>query len=226
MKDLTRFRRGALLLSLVLAPVLMLISSALQPPFVEGYVDRLNDIHEAGAGAWAANSLFIATQVPMLVVIVGIAHLVWTQTPRLAAAAIVLGVIATFAEAVMGGTGLVYLTMAPDADNREVFAGVWESMESSPVMLYAMLGFGGTVLTLILLSIALFLSRVVPRWVPGLVGAFLLLEFFGSDLSAYASYAAALCLLVAFMAIARHVRQASTADPASAAHARENVGVV
>ena len=78
-----------------------------------------------------------------------------------------LGVLATFGEAVMGGTGLVYLTMAGDAENRELFAGVWEQMESSPVMLFAMVGFGGTVLTLVLLSVGLFRSRARPALGPG-----------------------------------------------------------
>jgi hypothetical protein len=120
--------------------------------------------------------------------------------------------VATFAEAVMGGTGLVYLTMASDSENRQLFASVWEQMESSPVMLVAMLGFGGTVLTLILLSVALFRSRTVPRWVPALIWAFLLLEFFGSAMTSFASYAAALCLLVAFGAIARHVQQTQRSE--------------
>jgi hypothetical protein len=210
--ELAGLRRGALILSLGLAPILMLISTALQPPFVESYVDRLADLDDAGAAAWASNVLFIATQIPMLVVFVGVAHLLRHHSPRLAVVCTVLGVLATFAEAVMGGTGLVFLTMASDPENIEPFASAWEQMESSPVMLLGLLGFGGTVLTLVLLSIGLFRSRLVPRWVPSLVWAFVVLEFFGSGLTSYASYAAALCLLVSFGAVVRHVQQTPRSD--------------
>jgi hypothetical protein len=222
-KDLATFRRGAFLFCLALAPVLMLISVSLQPPFVEGYADRLADVDQAGASAWVSSALFIATQPPMLVVYLGIAHLLRHHTPRLAVASCILGFLATFGEAVMGGTALVYLTMASQGDNREVFAGIWEQMESSPVMVLALLGFGGTVLTLILLSVGLFRSRIVPRWVPALVWAFFLLEFFGSALTPYASYAAVVCLMVVFAVIARHALQTPTSDWAAGAGDRDEV---
>lgn len=207
MNDTATFRRNAIAACLVLAPLLMLASSALQPPFVESYVDRLADIDERGGAAWASNVLFVLTQAPMLVAFLGIAHLLRRHSPRLSCVAMVLGVLATFGEAVMGGTGLVYLTMAGDAENRALFAGVWEQMESSPVMLFAVLGFGGTVLTLVLLSIGLFRSRIAPRWVPVLVWLFLALEFFASNLTAYASQAAVVCLLIGFGTLARIVVQ-------------------
>lgn len=205
MNNATAFYRNAIVVCLVLAPVLMLVSSALQPPFVASYVDRLADIDQGGAAPWASNVLFILTQIPMLVAFLGIAHLLRSHSRRLAGVVAVLGVLATFGEAVMGGTGLVYLTMAGDAENRELFAGVWEQMESSPVMLFAMVGFGGTVLTLLLLSVGLFRSRLAPRWVPALVLLFLILEFFGSGLTEFAAYAAVLCLLIGFGTLARIV---------------------
>ena len=205
MKDTALFRRNAVVACLVLAPLLLLISLALQPPFVGDYVQRLAGLDEAGAAAWASNVLFTVAQMPMLVAFLGIAHVLRARSPRLANIGGGLGVVATFGEAVMGGTGLVYLTMANDSANREVFARVWEDVESSPVMVFAVAGFGLTVVTQVLLSIGLFRSRVVPRWVPALVWAFLVLEFFVSNLSEYASYAGSLCLLVAFAAVARTV---------------------
>lgn len=205
MNTTTAFYRITIAVCLVLAPALMLVSTALQPPFVPSYVDRLADLDQSGAAAWVSNVLFILTQIPMLVIFLGVAHLLRGHSRRLAGVAAVLGVVATFGEAVMGGTGLVYLTMAEDAQNRELFAGVWEEMESSPVMMFAVAGFGGTVLTLLLLSISLFRSRLAPRWVPVLVWLFLVLEFFGSGLTEYASYAAVLSLLIAFGTLARLV---------------------
>ena len=203
MKDTAFFRRNAAVVCLVAAPLLLLVSSAMLPPFETDYVDRLAGIDEAGAAGWASNVLFTLAQAPMLVAFLAIAHLLRVRSPRLSNVGGGLAVAATFGEAVMGGTGLVYLTMAGDPANRELFAGVWEDMESSPVMLFALFGFGGTVLTHVLLSIGLFRSRVVPRWAPALVWAFLVLEFFVSNVSEYASYAGSLCLLIAFGAIAR-----------------------
>lgn len=216
MNDTTSLRRDAVVVSLVLAPVLMLASSALQPPFVADHAERLREVDAAGAAAWVSNSLFIATQVPMLVAFLGLARLLRDRTPRLAVAAGILGVLATFGETVMGGTGLVYLTMASDSANRELFAGVWQDMESSPVMVYGLLGFGGTALTLILLAIGLLRSRIVPRWVPVLMWSFLVLELVGSGLSAYASYAAVLCLGTAFAALARHLGKSQDVDAGAA----------
>jgi hypothetical protein len=205
--DTTTFRRNALAACLVLTPLLMLVSTALQPPFVTSYVDRLADLDEHGAAAWVSNVAFILTQAPMLVALLGIAGLLQRRSPRLACSVMVLGVLATFGEAVMGGTGLVYLTMSGDTGNREVLAGVWEQVESSPVMLFGLVGFGGTVVTLLLVAIALFRTAVAPRWVPAAVVAFLVLELVGSGLTDYASYAAGTCLLVGFGALARLVSQ-------------------
>jgi hypothetical protein len=66
---------------------------------------------------------------------------------------------------------------------------LWEQFESSPVMLFAIVGFGGTVLMLVLLSTGLFRSAIVSRWVPVpvpvLVWSFLVLEFAGSNLTGF-----------------------------------------
>ena len=67
-------------------------------------------------------------------------------------------------------------------------------------------------LTLVLLSIGLFRTRIVPRWVPALLWAFLALEFVGSNISEFASYAAGTCLLIGFGAIAAHVWRSPRAD--------------
>ncbi len=118
-KDTALFRRNAVVACLLLAPLLLLISSVLQPPFVGDYVERLAGIDEAGGAAWASNVLFTVAQLPMLVAFLGIAHILRARSPRLANIGGGLGVVATFGEAVMGGTGLVYLTMASDSGNRE-----------------------------------------------------------------------------------------------------------
>ena len=212
MNDLDPFRRTTVAASLMAAPVLVLVSTVLQPPFIQGYADRLAALDEAGAAAWLSNAAFTLQQVFLLVAFLGVAHLLRHRSPRLSHVGSALGVLATFGEAVMGGVAMVWLTMAGDPTQRAVFAGVWSRLEASPVMLFGLVGFLGTVLTFLVLSIGLFRSRVVPRWVPALLGAFLVLEYGASGLSAFASYAGGICLLIAFGALAGHVWSGPRAD--------------
>jgi hypothetical protein len=211
-KDTARFRRTAVATCLLVGPALAVVSNVLQPPFVSDHADRLADMDAGGAAPWLSLVAFTAMQAPMLVAYLGIAHLLRSRSPRLANATSVIAVLATFGEAVMGGMSMVYLSMAQDPGNREVFAALWADVESSPVMVFAMVGFLGSVLTVLLLSIGLFRTRVAPRWVPALLWAFLLLEFGGSNVSEFATYAAVLCLLVAYAALARIVRQSPASD--------------
>jgi hypothetical protein len=226
-KDTARFRRTAVAACLVIGPALAVVSNVLQPPFVSDHADRLADLAAGGAASWLSLVAFTAMQAPMLVAYLGIAHLLRTRSPRLANVTSVVAVLAAFGEAVMGGMSMVYLSMAPDVENREVYAALWADVESSPVMMFAMVGFLGTVLTVLLLSIGLFRTRVAPRWVPALLWAFLVLEFGGSNVSEFATYAAVLCLLVAYATLAGIVRRspreewdaavAATAAPDTAA---------
>jgi hypothetical protein len=211
-KDTARFRRTAVATCLLVGPVLAVVSNVLQPPFVSDHADRLADLDAGGAAPWLSLVAFTAMQAPMLVAYLGIAHLLRTRSPRLANVTSVIAVLATFGEAVMGGMSMVYLSMAQDQGNREVFAALWADMESSPVMMFAMVGFLGTVLTVLLLSIGLFRTRVAPRWVPALLWAFLVLEFGGSNVSEFATYAAVLCLLVAYATLSGIVRRSPRED--------------
>ena len=61
----------------------------------------------------------------------------------------------------------------------------------------------GTVLGLVVLSVGLWRTRRAPRWVPALVGAFILVEFVGSNLSSWAGQVASVLYLLAFAALAR-----------------------
>jgi hypothetical protein len=74
-------------------------------------------------------------------------------------------------------------------------------------MLFSLMGLAGTVIGLLLLAIAMFRTAVVPRWVPALLVAFLILEFAGSSLSSYASDVAGACYLIAFAALAVRLRR-------------------
>jgi len=205
MKDTATFHRATAGLGLVTAAITSVLWTVLAPPFPPGYVERLAAIDEAGASATVSAFLFTASQLPMLAAVLGIAHLIRRGAPILSNLGGAFAVIGTLGHAVFGGVSLVTLAMAADVDNRVVYAGLVEDVESSPVMVFAAAGLVGTVLGLLLLSVGLWRARAVPRWVPVLVWLFLVVEFVGTALSDYATYVSGVCLLVVFGALAQHV---------------------
>ena len=191
---------------LVLNAVGSLVWAALQPPFPDGYDARLAAIDEGGTGAAMSAFLFTASQLPWLVAVLGVAWLAARGSSRLAAAGGTLAVLGGFGHAVFGGAMMVTVVMARDVGDRTVMAGLLEDIEASPLLVpFMAAGLLGTVLGILFLGVALWRSRVVPRWVPLVLWAFLVVEFVGANLSEYATYVAGLCLVLAFGALAHQV---------------------
>ncbi len=201
--DDTAFRRTAAATGLVVAAVLSVAWVVLQPPFPASYEARLAAIDDAGTSAAVSAALFAGSQLPMLAAVLGIAHLLRAGAPVLSNIGGLLAVVGCFGHAVFGGVALVSVVMSGDVARRSDYATLLEQVESSPIMVFAVLGFVGTVLGLLLLAAGLWRAQVAPRWVPGLIVAFLVVEFAGSGLSDYASYVSGSLLLVAFVALAR-----------------------
>lgn len=179
---------------------------ALEPPFPEGYDARLAAIDEAGTGAAVSAVLFTASQLPWIVAVVGIAWLAHRGSSRFATVGGTLAVIGGFGHAVFGGAMLVTVLMSRDADERAVMAGLLEAIEGSPLLVpFMAAGLLGTVLGTLFLGVALWRSRVVPRWVPLVLWAFLVVEFVGTGLSDHATYLSSVCLLLAFGALAQQL---------------------
>lgn len=212
MKDTATFRRTAVVASLVAAVITSAAWTLTLPPFPSGYAERLAAIDEAGASATVSAVFFAVSQLFMLGAVLGIAHLIRRGTPVLSNLGGAVAVIGTLGHALFGGTNLITLQMAEDEANRELYAGLLEDFESSPMMAFAAAGLIGTVLGLLLLSIGLFRARVVPRWVPALIWVFLVVEFVGTSLSDYAVYVSLLALAIAFGALAVHARQTPRHD--------------
>lgn len=141
---------------------------------------------------------------------VGVAWLA-RGSSRLATTGGTLAVLGGFGHAVFGGAMMVTVLMARDVADRPVMAGLLADIESSPLLVpFMAAGLLGTVLGILFLGVALWRSRVVPRWVPLVLWAFLVVEFVGANLSEYATYVAGLCLVLAFGALAHRVW---TSDP-------------
>jgi hypothetical protein len=225
MSNTSRFHRVGVAGCLLLAGVLSVVWTELQPPFPDGSAARLAAIDEAGTSAAVSAAVFVVSQLPMLVAVLGIAQLARRGAPVLSRVGAVLAVIGVFGHTVFGGMNLVTVLMAGDAGNRALYAGLLDQVESSPVMAFAAAGLLGTVLGFVVLGAALWRSRAVPRWVPGLLWAFVVVEFVGTGLSSYATYVSGVCFLIAFGALARYVWQSgdterparSAPEPAAAA---------
>jgi hypothetical protein len=189
---------------------------ALEPPFPDGYAARLAAIDEAGASAAVSALGFTLTQLPWLVAVVGIAWLARGGAPRVAAAGGTLAVLGAFGHAVFGGAMLVSVLMAQDVANRAAYSELLEAVEYSALFVpFMAAGLLGTVLGTLLLGVALWRSRVVPRWVPLVLWAFLVVEFVGSNLSDQARYVSSVCLLFGFGAVARRLWVADRDEPSA-----------
>lgn len=207
------YRRSVAAAGLVAAAVSSIVWTVTSPEFPDGYEARLGAIAETGTTGLISAAFFAASQLPMLVAILAIAHLARPRSPRAAAAGLTLGVLGVIGHAVFGGISLVSVVMAGDTANRAVHAEILATVESTPaIMMFAVAGLLGTVLGLLVLSIALYRSRAVAPWIPMVLWLFLVVEFVGTGLSDYATYVAGACLLIAFAGLARAVTQTSASD--------------
>lgn len=202
MKNTATFRRTAAAVGLVTTALLMVVAVIVEPPSPGNFTDRLSEIDEAGTSATISAFAFTLGQLPFIVGALGIGHLLRGRAPVLSNVGTTLAVIGGFGHSVFGGVSMVQLNMAADAPNRAVHAQILEQLESGPTVAFMAMGLLGTVFGILLLSIGLFRGRVVPRWVPVALWAFLVIEFVGSNFTEWASPASGLLYLVSLTAIA------------------------
>jgi hypothetical protein len=191
--------------SLLLTALLSVVSVLLQPDFAADPTHRLADLAAAGSSATVSVVTFALSQLPFMVAVVAMAAMAHARAPRTAWTGGVLGVLGGFAHSVFGGLSLTYLALASDTAHRPAMAAVITRVEAGPAKVFMALGLLGTVLGLLFLGVALFRSRVAPRWVPVAIWVFLVLEFAGTGVAAWVSPAAGLVLFAAFGALALQV---------------------
>ncbi len=212
MKDPALFRRTAAAIGLAGAVVTSAVWTLLEPAFPSDMVERLAAIDEGGTGAAVSAAFFPLSQAFMLAAVLGIGHLLRHGAPRLSNLGTSLAVLGVLGHCVFAGSMLMTVTMAADEANHELYADLVGDFESSPMIAFAAVGLLGTVLGLLLLSIGLWRARVTPRWVPVVLWLFLIVEFVGSALSEYATYASLVCLGIAFGALALQVWRSPRSD--------------
>ena len=131
-----------------------------------------------------------------------------------------------FGHAVVGGTTTMQVIMADSPDHRQAYAELLGDTMDSPLMLpFFAAGLLGTVLGILLLSIAHFRNRQLPRWVGPALWAFLVLEFNGSNVSEWSAYLAGVLYLAALCALAVAIRSDLVVTPSDHAPAAEDESV-
>ena len=199
----TNLSRKAAAAAAVTAAVLFSGSALLQPQLGGDASARLTAIDAAGLRSGLSAGAFTLAQLPFIVTVLGLGHLLRDRSSRLGSIGTALAVLGAFGHAVFGGVSMTYVVMAADHAHRSTYAALVTDVESTPIMIFALLGLVGTVLGLLLLSIGLFRGRVGPRWLGPVLWAFLVIEFVGSSLSHYASYVSRVLVAVALLAMAR-----------------------
>jgi hypothetical protein len=228
MKNAATFRRVGASVALVTTALLSLLSQLVAPVFPSGgAAERLTTVHDAGTTAALSAGLFVVAQLPFIVAVLAIAHLLRDRAPVLSNLGASVAVVGGFGHAVIGGVSLLEVAMADDTVHREAFGSAIDRFEASPGMLFAALGTLGTVVGLVLLAVGMWRAHVGPRWVPPAIGAFLLAEFVGSAFSSWAADVSATVYLAAFAALAAVVWRSGDASWEQAVRpvARQPVGV-
>ena len=176
--DWPNFRKTLLGVSLIVGPLLLLISDAMTSGLYDGdnEVRYLADIADNKALYYAGNLVGAIGAVFLVGVVVALVHLVRVRKPRYA---VVTGGLALLGVLTMSGVWLTFtiveLAMAKEP-NREAMAALMRHSDDGGAMAPLLVTFLGTILGLFLLAIGLLLARTVPRWMPVviIVGAIVL----------------------------------------------------
>ncbi len=211
MRDTATILRNTAAASLAGCAVLTVVSVLLMPEFGGDFVDRLQAVADGGTASTVSALGFVLAQLPFAVGLVGVTHLLRDRAPVLSVLGATFAVLGGFGHAVYGGVNLTMLAMARDTANLDVHAEILAAGESGVGIPFMAMGLLGTVLGIILLAVGLWRAQVGPRWVPPVLIAFLLTEFIGAGLSAWAGYAAGLLYLVGLLALAVVVARTSPA---------------
>ena len=201
MKSTARYRRFLTALSLPLTAVLAAVSVVLQPE-MNGPAGPLAAISEAGISATVSTLAFAYSQVPFTIALLGLSQLIGQKAPILSNLVATFGILGGFGHAVIAGTLLVTLSMAADTANRDVYSRLLSQdygWVDGPISL---LGLLGTVLAILFLGVGLLRTKIGPRWVPFVLFAFLVVEFVGNSITAWAGPLAAALYLLALVTLA------------------------
>ena len=193
---MTRHLRLFLTVCLLAFALLSVGFMTLQPELPDDRAQWLTTIADARAAASAAAQMFLWSQLPFAVSVVGLVAWLRPRFPRLTIIGGVFGVLGAFGHTVAGSWTLTQIVMADEPTHRDAYSQLIAAQEQSALIVpFLVIGVVGTVVGILLLSIAHFRSRVHPRWVGPVLWVWLVVEFVGSGISPWATYLSGLLLL-------------------------------
>lgn len=181
----TAVRRVGFGLSMILAPLLWLVSAALGPPHrvSKHLADQLPHIAADPDRYLAATLIGVLSFALFIPAVLGVAHLLRERRPLLALSGAALAVIGILSSAVIHGVQFVQLQMIDVAADRGQMLALLQRTEAGIGLKVIFAGFIlGLLLGWLILSAALFVTRVVPRAIPVLIVVSFLVNIVKPDL--------------------------------------------
>lgn len=199
--SLARLTRTTVAGSLLAAAVLTVASIATMPDFSDGHASRLEAIAGSSVATFSAFT-WVASQVFILVGVVGVAHLARHRATVPALSAAVLVALSCFGHLVYGGVNLTMVEMAADPAGITTHAAVLDRLEGGIAVPFMAAGMLGLVLGFVALAVALWRAQLGPRWLGPALVVWVVVEFVGSSLSAWAFYGSGVLYIVTFATLA------------------------
>lgn len=174
----TALRRVGSGMAMIVAPLLLVASSALGPPHSasEQLADELPHI-AANPDRFLAFVLFsLAAQAFLAPAVIGIAHLLRGRRPLLALIGMAVTMLGIFSYAVVHGVQLVQHQMAQASDQEQMTALLWRLQAGIGLKVVFLVFILGLLLGWVILSIGMFATPLVPKAAPVSVLASLILN--------------------------------------------------
>ncbi len=168
----TAVRRVGFGLSMILAPLLWLVSAALGPPHraSKHLADALPYIAADPDRYLAATLTGVLSFALFVPAVLGVAHVLREQRPLLALSGAALAVVGILSSAVIHGVQFVQQEMIDMAADRGQMVMLLQRTEAGVGLKVIFAGFlVGLLLGWLILAAALFVTRVVPRAIPVLI---------------------------------------------------------
>ena len=185
----------------LLAAVVLLVGFVTLAPDLDDPAGRLAAIAASGTGGTLSAWAFLVGQLPWVVGMLGLAHVLRQRFRVLGPTIATLALVGGLGHAAAGGIALVQLAMAEDLTDAAVHEAVIDQTyaASGPLLAVTMLG---VVVSQLLVGVAVLRGGLGPRWVGGLLIAWLVVEFVGTGLTPAAAWASAALLAVTFGVLA------------------------
>jgi Domain of unknown function (DUF4386) len=182
LSDSRRFSRKFAAIALIAAPLLMALGNFIDPAWSDDTAEYLAEVADGEGAYLTAGVLWTLGSLLLVVGMLGVVRLVRGRRVTLGqigAGLIIFGAIGMSAGLAFNG---FEIAMAAE-DNREAMVSLSDAVEESTALTIYWVSFfmGGIVLGVILLTVSLFRTKIVPIWAPILLVVSIVLGFAGDN---------------------------------------------